>query len=157
MSVDNEYLNQNGFQPFIEAARGLLFGEALKAVDAELTSVQTISGTGACHVGAVFLANKIKPNNVWISDPSWINHEIIWEEAAPTVKRKLYPYYHAETKSFDFSGMINSLESESEPGDVIILQACAHNPTGLDPTQEQWKTIAEVCERKGLIPFFDSA
>jgi aspartate aminotransferase, cytoplasmic len=116
-----------------------------------------ISGSGACHVGAVFLANAVKPKKVWISDPSWINHEIIWERATPGVERQLYPYYHSETKSLDFSGMISCLERESEAGDVIILQACAHNPTGLDPSEEQWKAIADICEKKGIVPFFDSA
>lgn len=53
--------------------------------------------------------------------------------------------------------MIATLERDSQPGDVVILQACAHNPTGLDPNKEQWVVIADVCERKKLFPFFDSA
>ncbi|KAI0597549.1 aspartate aminotransferase [Biscogniauxia sp. FL1348] len=155
---NHEYLPQGGFAPFVEASRRLLFGDALSArIDGRLTSVQTVSGTGACHVGTVFLSKSVGPQNVWISDPSWINHALIWECADPAVARRLYPYYDAETRSFDFAGTLAALERGAQPGDVVVLQACAHNPTGLDPTREQWAAIADICERKGLIPFFDTA
>lgn len=52
---------------------------------------------------------------------------------------------------------MKKLEDEAEKGDVILLHACAHNPTGIDPTRAQWLEIAGLCERKGLFPFFDSA
>lgn len=122
-----------------------------------LCTIQTVSGTGACHIGAVFLVNTIKPRTVWISDPSWINHSVIWECAGPAVQRKLYPYYDPKSRSLDFSGMISKLKNEAQKGDVVILQACAHNPTGLDPNKSQWTEIADVCEAKDLVPFFDCA
>ncbi|KAI5920456.1 aspartate aminotransferase [Camillea tinctor] len=154
----HEYLPQGGFAPFVEASRRLLFGEDLSArLDSRLTSIQTVSGTGACHVGTVFLIKSVKPQNVWISDPSWINHALIWECADPGVTRKFYPYYDAATRSFDFAGTVAALEGGAQKGDVIVLQACAHNPTGLDPPKEQWAAIADICEKKGLIPFFDTA
>ncbi|CAJ2506733.1 Uu.00g079190.m01.CDS01 [Anthostomella pinea] len=152
-----DYLPQGGFPPFISASRKLLLGDLSERVDEKLISIQTVSGTGACHVGAVLLINSFKPKNVWISDPTWINHSLIWECAGPDVTRKFYPYYHAETRSFDFEGMIAALDGGAERGDVVILQACAHNPTGLDPSKEQWKSIADICEKKGLISFFDTA
>lgn len=122
-----------------------------------LASVQTIAGSGALHLGALFLASTVGPGSVWISDPSWINHPQIWERSAPGTRRKVYPYFHEKTKSFDFQGMVSTLEREAKQGDVVILQACAHNPTGCDPTREQWAEIASLCERVGLIPFFDIA
>lgn len=121
----------------------------------QVISVQSISGTGANHLGAAFLAEQLKPRRVFISDPTWGNHHLIWQVAAPKVERKLYPYYHAG--SLDFEGMMSTLGSEAEDGDVVILHACAHNPTGIDPTKEQWQELAQLFRRKKLFAFFDSA
>ncbi|KZF21617.1 putative aspartate transaminase [Xylona heveae TC161] len=156
----HEYLTIAGDGTFLELARDLCFGfgegtpeeEKLKL---KIASVQTISGTGANHMGALFLSKYLKPARVWISDPTWMNHHTIWELQG--VERRTYPYYHAEKRAFDFEGMMATLEEQAEKNDVILLHACAHNPTGLDPTKEQWKAIADLCERKGLFPFFDSA
>jgi aspartate aminotransferase len=70
---------------------------------------------------------------------------------------KRYPYWNAKTKKLDFDNMIQKLETEAVSGDIVLLHACAHNPTGVDPTKDQWKAIADVCERNGLFPFFDCA
>jgi aspartate/tyrosine/aromatic aminotransferase len=118
--------------------------------------VQSISGTGANHLGAAFLAEQLKPRRVFISDPTWGNHHLIWEVAASNVERKLYPYYHP-SGTLDFKRMVSTLESGADEGDVVILHACAHNPTGLDPTREQWKELAQLFKRKKLFAFFDSA
>ena len=67
-----------------------------------------------------------------------------------------YPYYEANTRGLDFKGMIEALEAAPE-GAIVMLHACAHNPTGVDPSPEQWKGILDVVQRKGLLPFFDSA
>ncbi|RSL72420.1 hypothetical protein CEP53_001127 [Fusarium sp. AF-6] len=123
-----------------------------------LPSVQaTISGTGANHLGAAFLSQQLKPKAVFIPDPTWGNHHLIWEVAAPKVIRKTYPYYHSDTRSLDFEGMMAKLEAEAEENDVVILHACAHNPTGIDPTRAQWKALAKLFQRKKLFAFFDSA
>lgn len=120
-----------------------------------MVSVQTISGTGANHLGARFLSETLRPSSVWISNPSWVNHENIWNLVG--VKTRLYPYWCQKTRVLDFEEMIKKLEVEAAAGDVIVLHACAHNPTGMDPTKEQWKRIADVCETRALFPFFDSA
>ncbi|CDM27293.1 hypothetical protein DTO013E5_4485 [Penicillium roqueforti] len=155
----HEYTAIEGDVPFLGIARDLMFGfegkQGEEEAKARIGSVQTVAGTGANHLGALFLAHHMKPTNVWLSDPSWANHETIWELADVPIKK--YPYYHAETRSFDFEGMMSSLESEAQEGDVVLLHACAHNPTGLDPNKEQWVAIADLCERKKLFPFFDSA
>jgi len=93
---------------------------------------------------------------VWISDPTWANHGLIWTLAGD-IQQKYYPYYNASTRGLDFDAMMGALESEASAGDVIILHACAHNPTGVDPSRKQWKDIAALCERKQLFPFFDFA
>lgn len=155
----HEYTAIEGDVPFLGIARDLMFGfegkQAEEEAKARIGSVQTVAGTGANHLGALFLAHHMKPPTVWLSNPSWANHQTIWELAG--VPRKTYPYYHAATRSFDFEGMMSSLESEAQEGDVVLLHACAHNPTGLDPNKEQWVAIADLCERKKLFPFFDSA
>ncbi|KAI9738036.1 MAG: hypothetical protein M1818_005464 [Claussenomyces sp. TS43310] len=158
----HEYLTIAGDPRFLELARDLAFGfqalghsEWQEEQKSKIASVQTVSGTGANHMGALFLAHHLRPQRVWISDPTWNNHLTIWDLAG--VPRRFYPYYRSSDHSFDFEGMIHTLEEQAQPNDVIVLHACAHNPTGLDPTQEQWKVIAEVCQRKHLFPFFDSA
>lgn len=155
----HEYTAIEGDVPFLGIARNLMFGfedkQSEEEAKARIATVQTVAGTGANHLGALFLARHMKPRSVWLSNPSWANHQTIWELAG--VPRKSYPYYHAATRSFDFQGMMETLESEAEEGDAVLLHACAHNPTGLDPNKEQWIAIADLCERKKLFPFFDSA
>lgn len=158
----HEYTAIEGDMAFVHLARDVLFNfhgkeesDAQKADKERIASVQTVAGTGANHLGAIFLARNMKPSKVWLSDPSWANHDTIWDQAG--VSRAKYPYYNSTTRLFDFEGMMAVLEKEGQKGDVILLHASAHNPTGLDPTREQWKAIADLCERKKIFPFFDSA
>lgn len=124
-----------------------------------MTSYQTISGTGAVHLGALFLSRFYHPSGpdakkVYLSSPTWPNHNQIFPNVSlPTTT---YPYFSPTTKSLDFSGMISALSS-APSGSIITLHACAHNPTGVDPTQEQWKDIARVVRQNRLFPFFDCA
>ncbi|PGH13023.1 hypothetical protein AJ80_06507 [Polytolypa hystricis UAMH7299] len=170
-SFDHEYLPNPGYPPFIEAARDLIFGSNPALSKECIASAQTVAGTGANHIGARFLVDYLPVNKalgdrkrkVWLSDPTWPNHHLIWDmvgspgDSTRTIERSLYPYYKADTRSFDFDGMIETLETQAERGDIILLHACAHNPTGLDPNREQWSAIANLCQRKGIFPFFDSA
>jgi aspartate/tyrosine/aromatic aminotransferase len=122
-----------------------------------VVSFQTISGTGANHLGAQFLAQQLKPKHVFISNPTWNNHHLIWTIAAPEVLQKPYPYWDQSKRSLDFDGWVRTLECEAVENDVVVLHACAHNPTGVDPTQQQWTTLAQLFKRKRLVAFFDSA
>lgn len=116
-----------------------------------------MSGTGANHLGASFLAKHLKPRHVFIPDPTWVNHKTVWAVAAPEVTQKEYPYYDPNIRSVRFADMVSTLEADAQPNDVVILQACAHNPTGLDLTRDQWKQLAEVVLKKKLFVLFDSA
>ncbi|KAJ5572886.1 hypothetical protein N7450_009870 [Penicillium hetheringtonii] len=149
-----DYLPISGYEPFYIAARQLLFGSLATAKD-RFVSMQTIAGTGANSLGARFLSESLRPSAVWLSNPSWVNHENIWTTAGVNVK--LYPYWNAQKKALDFEDMLHTLTKEAHPGDAIVLHGCAHNPTGLDPTKDQWEKIADLCESKGLFPFFDCA
>lgn len=156
-AVDHEYQPMTGYAPFVAHAQHLTFGPLTAHLAPRIASVQTISGTGACHLGARFLADSLRPARVWISDPTWSNHHLIWTVSAGSVKQCLYPYYNPATRALDLAGMLATLDRDAQPGDILLLHACAHNPTGIDPTPAQWTAIADVCERKQLFPFFDSA
>lgn len=120
-----------------------------------ITSMQTISGTGAVHVGGLFLA-KFYPakSTIYISNPTWANHNQIFSNVGIPIAT--YPYFSKSTKGLDFDGMIKGL-TEAPARSIVLLHACAHNPTGVDPNQEQWKQIAAIMKEKNHFPFFDCA
>ncbi|KAM0426353.1 hypothetical protein ACHAPT_008394 [Fusarium lateritium] len=154
----HEYIGIAGDQGFLDAARDLAFGfneETDRQDIARVTSVQAISGTGANHLGALLIARKFKPKNVWLPEPTWSNHYTVWDFAG--IRCRPYPYYSNITQSLDLDGIIDTLSTQAAKGDAIVLHACAHNPTGTDPSHDEWKRIAETCERLGLIVLFDLA
>jgi aspartate aminotransferase len=155
-NLNHEYLPIAGLSTFTSAAANLMLGSDSPALaEKRTTSIQTISGTGAVHLGALFL-KKFYPGTptVYFSNPTWANHNQIFGNVGLPVKT--YPYFSKETKGLDFEGMTEAISSAPE-GSVILLHACAHNPTGVDPTQEQWKAIATLLKQKKHFPFFDCA
>ncbi|KAH6681129.1 aspartate aminotransferase [Plectosphaerella plurivora] len=151
----HEYLPLHGDDAFLEASKKLLFGPKIPAT--AIASVQTVSGTGANSVVARLAGQYLAPSQVWFPDPTWDNHYKIWEDNAPNARQRRYPYFDASSRRFDLEGMLTTLRRDALAGDAILLHACAHNPTGLDPTQEQWKQIAQVCLEKKLFVIFDVA
>ena len=121
----------------------------------DISVLQALSGTGALRIGADFLHRILGRNTVYYSNPTWPNHPAIFDGAGFTDLRQ-YRYWDAENRNLDFSGMLEDL-GEAPSGAVVILHACAHNPTGIDPTKEQWAQIAEVCRSRNLFVFFDCA
>ncbi|OAA66679.1 aspartate aminotransferase [Niveomyces insectorum RCEF 264] len=154
-NLKHDILPQLGHAGFIAVARELSFGETLDG--RVVTSIQTIAGTGANHFIARFASDHLHPKSVWFPDPTWDNHPEIWKIVNPTIKQHYYPYANLETFTIDIRGLVTTLREKASKGDAVVLQACAHNPTGLDPSKEQWEAIANVCEEKGLFPIFDSA
>ncbi|KAK4628969.1 Aspartate aminotransferase, cytoplasmic [Fulvia fulva] len=158
--LNHEYLPIAGLPDFTSASQKLILGKKSPAIqDKRAVSLQTISGTGAVHLGALFLSRFYNPKTpeakaVYVSDPTWANHNQIFSNV--NLKIQKYPYFSKKTKGLDFDGMLSTLKSAPE-GSIILLHACAHNPTGVDPTQEQWKQIAEVMQQRHLFPFFDTA
>lgn len=116
-------------------------------------SCQAISGTGALYIGFEFLKTYL-PRFVYIPNPTWLNHKNILDDCG--LKYIEYPYYNPKTRGSNIPEMIQFLE-KGIAGSIVLLHACAHNPTGVDPTEAEWKQIAEVMKRNNLIPFFDSA
>ncbi|CAG8135706.1 unnamed protein product [Penicillium salamii] len=150
----HEYLGIAGSPGFVKQAKELVFGPLAAYLQENAASIQTVSGTGANHVAATFLANHLRPSQVFIPSPTWINHKSIWQMAGVPIVE--YPYYSPSTKEVDMAGMLQSLE-QAKPNDAVILQACAHNPTGVDLSKAQWEQVAELVQQKKLFIVFDSA
>ncbi len=149
------YLPIDGIPAYDKGAQALLFGADSDIVTSgRALTVQALGGTGALRVGADFLRRFSPGSQVWISDPSWENHRALFEGAGFTVNT--YRYYDAATRGLDFEGMLASLQ-KIPPGGVVVLHACCHNPTGVDPTPAQWDRILEVVRARQLIPFLDNA
>ncbi|KAJ8867401.1 hypothetical protein PR048_031202 [Dryococelus australis] len=155
-TLNHEYLPVLGLEAFSSAATSMLLGPDHPAIaEGRAFGVQTLSGTGALRVGAEFLSRQLKYSTFYMSNPSWENHRLVFFNAGFTEFRE-YRYWDAANRTIDFSGLIEDLKAAPE-NSVIILHACAHNPTGCDPTHEQWEKIADVIKEKKLFPFFDSA
>ncbi|KAJ6028241.1 hypothetical protein N7540_003817 [Penicillium herquei] len=155
---NHEYLPIRGLDSFLSAAQKLMIGTESKAIcDNRVCSFQTVSGTGAVHLGATFISRFHSGNAqpiVLISDPTWPNHHQIFAQTGFAVEK--YPYYSATSKGLNIEDMLQCLRTAPQ-GSTVILQGCAHNPTGIDPSQEEWKRIAEVVREREHFPFFDCA
>ena len=140
----------------MHAAR-LLFGNSCPALAAgRITTAQTLSGTGALTLGALLIRRLLPAGTrVFVSDPTWENHGNLVGNAGLGAL-ETYRYWDASTRSLDLAGMLADLRAVPE-GSVILLHAVAHNPTGVDPTHEQWERIADVMAKRKLLPWFDVA
>lgn len=155
-SINHEYLPVLGLDSFSKAATAMLLGADSTAIaEGRAFGAQALSGTGALRNGAEFLARINGFRCVYYSDPTWGNHGMVFKNAGFTDLRK-YRYWDAAKKGLDFDGMKEDLEGAPENA-VVILHACAHNPTGVDPTKEQWAELADLIHRKKIFPFFDCA
>lgn len=159
-NINHEYLPIAGLADFTSASQKLIFGESSPAItEGRVYSLQSVSGTGAVHLGALFLSRfyntpTSEGKAVYLSNPTWANHNQIFSNVHLPIKT--YPYFSKETKGLDYDGFVKTLNEASE-GSIIVLHACAHNPTGVDATKEQWKEIAQIMKRKAHFPFFDCA
>jgi aspartate/tyrosine/aromatic aminotransferase len=154
LESDKAYLPIDGHPAFIQETKKLLFGETMcNKIGKSIYGAQTVGGTGALRVGGEFLANTVG-SEIYVSDPTWANHLTLLPKANLTVKT--YPYYHLKTHGLDFDRMIECLKGLPE-NTIVLLHGCCHNPTGCDPSQEQWKEISAVMLKYKLIPFFDMA
>ncbi|KAJ2156716.1 Aspartate aminotransferase, cytoplasmic [Coemansia sp. RSA 552] len=156
-SANHEYLPVGGLPALTGGAQTLIFGQDSPAIrDGRVYTIQSISGTGAIMVGAVFLKQFKHPADaaIYISKPTWGNHRSIFQTAGHEVRE--YRYCNYQTLGLDIDGMLADLKA-APTGQIVVLHACAHNPTGIDPTPEQWQQIADVMAERGHFPFFDCA
>lgn len=147
------YLGTAGDIGFVEALIPVVFGEARRG-DQTLSGVQTPGGTGALRLAAELL-NRARPGaTVWVGSPTWINHFPILQDAG--LKISEYKYFDRDTQSVTFTALRKALET-AQAGDVVLLHACCHNPTGTDLSRDQWREVAALCAERGLLPLIDMA
>lgn len=149
------YLPITGLPEYGRLARELIFGKGSELVDGgRAVSCHGAGGTGALRTGGDFLHQQHAASTIWISDPTWANHLQIMQASGLKIER--YPYYDASAHALAFDRMLETL-SKARPGDAVLLHACCHNPTGVDPTVSQWEQLASFMAEKQLLPFIDFA
>ncbi|MFP1721734.1 amino acid aminotransferase [Lonsdalea quercina] len=153
--VSKNYLSIDGLPEFALRTQELLFGKDNDIItNKRARTAQTPGGTGALRVAADFIAHNTTAKRVWISNPTWPNHKNVF--AAVGLEVCDYDYYDANTHQLDFDGMVASLNA-AQAGDIVLFHGCCHNPTGIDPTAEQWAKLASLSQQKGWLPLFDFA
>lgn len=153
--LDHEYLPTHGCPKLRQASKELAFGaDASPVVNNEIASCQSISGTGGLRIGGMFINKFHGSKNIYLPSPSWGNHNPIFKDSGLNVKT--YTYYDKATKGLDFEACVRDI-GEIEEGATILLHACAHNPTGVDPSKEQWDAISKVIAERKLLVFIDMA
>ncbi len=146
------YIGTAGNPAFNAAMQTMTFGET--AADARLTTLQAPGGSGALRVAAGLLLRARQNTPVWVSDPTWNNHVPLLGGAGLDLKP--YPYYDSERHVIRIDAMLDALQALPR-GDVVLLHACCHNPSGLDPTEDEWRAIGDVLVERELVPFIDMA
>ncbi|GAV90256.1 Aminotran_1_2 domain-containing protein [Cephalotus follicularis] len=155
LSAIKEYLPITGIAEYNQLSAKLTFGADSSAIKEDrVTTVQCLSGSGSLRIGADFLARHHHNHTIYISEPTYRNHPNFFLIAGFEVK--YYRYYDPKTCGLDFQGLLEDLGSASS-GSVVLLQACGHNPTGVDPTLQQWEQIRQLMRSRELLPFFDCA
>jgi len=155
-NLNKEYAAIGGEPDFCAEAAKLAFGDNSPVIKEGLNvTMQGISGTGSLRIGAELLAKHYPLNRtIYLPKPSWGNHTPIFKFSGFDVAG--YTYYDAKTCGLDFAGAMKDISAIPE-GSVILLHACAHNPTGVDPSLEQWKEMSAVIKQRNLLPYFDMA
>ncbi|TMP40426.1 aromatic amino acid aminotransferase [Pseudoalteromonas citrea] len=148
------YIGLAGNLDFCQKMESLLLGEHKALLANRVRTAQTPGGTGALRVAAEFIKRCNTDATVWVTTPTWANHISLFEAAGLTVKE--YPYYDYENKGLLFDEMIDTLKQVPK-GDVVLIHACCHNPSGMDLNEEQWKVVADLAKEVGFTPLVDIA
>jgi aspartate/tyrosine/aromatic aminotransferase len=149
------YLPIEGHAEYATRVQELLFGAGHEVLAGKrAVTAQTPGGTGSLRVAADFLKKHFPLARVWTSAPTWANHPAIFKAAGQ--ETETYPYIDTAGRGLDFGRMLYAIKQIPE-GDIVLLHACCHNPSGIDPTPEQWQEIAHVVHERGLLPLVDFA
>lgn len=152
--TDKEYLPIDGDPRLIQATLELIFGRSLlDSFPGGIYAAQAVGGTSALRIGSDFLLQETS-KTIFISTPTWPNHKLVFTRSGLKVHH--YRYYDELTHRLDFGGLCSDI-SNMPPGSIILLHANCHNPTGVDPTFEQWKELSTLIKKQKIIPFFDFA
>lgn len=154
-NLDKEYAGIAGLPDFCKLAFNLALGEKSPTLTSgRNATVQSISGTGALYIAGAFLSSFAEHKDIWVPTPTWGNHKAVFTHSGLRVHQ--YRYYDPATCGFDANGCLSDLEKIPK-GHTVLLHACAHNPTGVDPSSDQWREIGQVIKSQELFPFFDFA
>lgn len=155
-ALDKEYAPISGPADFCKHSIALALGEDSEHLKNSLNAtVQGISGTGSLRIGGAFLQRFFPGSkDLYLPTPSWGNHTPIFKDSGLNVKQ--YRYYDPATCGLNFQAALDDISKIPEKS-IILLHACAHNPTGVDPKPEQWKELSKLIKDKKLFPFFDMA
>ncbi len=153
--TSKSYLGIAGAPEYAACVQALVLGGHHPVTEEKrAVTVHAPGGTGALRVAADFIKRAKPDARVWLSQPTWPNHPGVMKAAGLAVET--YPYFDAQTNGLAFDRMTAALEQIPE-GDVVLLHACCHNPTGADLTLEQWDAVADLLARHRLVPFVDFA
>ncbi|KAJ3280994.1 aspartate transaminase aat1 [Borealophlyctis nickersoniae] len=156
--LDKEYIPITGLAEYNKLSAKLAYGENSGPLSAgQIVAAQSLSGTGALRIGGEFINRFYQGNGgkkIYLPTPSWGNHGAIFRDSKLEVGQ--YRYFDKKTNGLDFNGMREDIRNMPE-GSVVLLHACAHNPTGVDPTQEQWAELSKLIQSKKHLAFFDMA
>lgn len=148
------YLGSAGSALFNEKMTALILGDHKVIREDRIRTISTPGGTGALRTAGEFIKTCTPGATIWVSNPTWANHQGVFKAAGLNVKT--YPYYDYENKCLDFDGMLEALKQVSKD-DAVLLHACCHNPSGMDLNKEQWQEIADVAKKVDFIPVLDMA
>ncbi len=153
--TSKSYLPISGDSAYGRAVQRLILGEDSQIIhSARGMTVQAPGGTGALKVGADLLKRFNPQATVWVSSPTWANHNGIFGDAGFEINS--YGYYNPESKDLDFDLMCKDL-SRIPAGDIVVLHTCCHNPSGVDPHHDQWDEVVRIADKQGWMPFLDFA
>lgn len=146
--------NLIGDNNYHKVVKELLFPDFSKREKEDIQVIQTVGSSGALYIAGQ-LINKIAPNSkIWISNPTWENHKfLLYDDLSKVCEYRYEPF---NKQRLCIEKIIEDLNS-ARKGDFILFHVCCHNPTGMDPSMEQWKQLSRFCKEKGLIPIFDFA
>jgi aspartate/tyrosine/aromatic aminotransferase len=146
------YIGTAGDPSFNAAMQAMTFADSVPGD--RLVTIQTPGGSGSLRVAAGLLLRARANAAVWVSEPTWANHVPLLGGAG--LQLKPFPYYDTKRHVIEIDAMLDALRAAPK-GDVLLLHACCHNPSGLDPTEDEWLAIADVIVERELVPFVDSA
>ena len=149
------YLPIEGIAAYDSAVQKLLLGADSQLIaGGRVLTAQALGGTGGLKIGADLLRRVLPNSAVAISDPSWENHRAIFDGSGFNVIS--YPYYNSSSQGLDFDGMVAALRAMPSRT-IVVLHACCHNPTGVDLSEDQWRTVVRIVRERDLVPFLDIA
>ncbi|MGQ9903114.1 MAG: amino acid aminotransferase [Anaerolineae bacterium] len=153
--TSKNYMPIEGAPDYARAVQALVMGADHPAMsEKRVATVHTPGGTGALRVAGDFIKQMLPGRTVWLSNPTWPNHPNVFKAAGLPIDT--YPYFDAAANALDFDAMTAKLKTLPE-GDIVLLHGCCHNPTGIDPTPEQWQVIDEILDARKLLPLIDFA